>query len=57
MPPIKKLAAWLLTILLGFAILTEPNKAAENTGPILDFAITGIKNVFVFFGAVLSYIA
>ncbi|MCA0228039.1 hypothetical protein LCH21_01110 [Patescibacteria group bacterium] len=54
MPPTKKIAAWAAVVLLIYAVLTSPDDTAGKVGPVLDFAFNGVKNVFVFFNALLT---
>ena len=54
MPPTKKIAAWAVVAFLVYAVLTSPEDTAGKVGPVLDFAFNGVKNVFVFFNALLT---
>lgn len=54
MPPVKKIAACAAVLFLVYAILTYPVETAGKVGPVLDFAFNGVKNVFVFFNALLT---
>lgn len=54
MPPVKKIAAWAAVLFLVYAILTYPVETAGKVGPVLNSAFNGVKNVFVFFNALLN---
>ena len=54
MPPVKKIAAWAAVLLFVYAVLTSPEDTAGKVGPVLDFTFNGVKNVFVFFNALLN---
>lgn len=54
MPPIKKIVAWAVTIFLLYAILAQPSRAADIVGSTWDVVYDGVKNIFVFFSALLK---
>lgn len=54
MPPIKKIVVWLIVIFLGYAVLTQPNTAAEMVRSAWDIAFGGVRNIFTFFSQLLK---
>lgn len=53
-PPIKKIALWLLTIFLLYAILTSPDEAANIVNSCWDVVFNGVMNIGIFFDSLLS---
>ena len=53
MPPIKKIVLWLIVLFLLYAILTNPNDAAEIVGSVWDILRKASRNIFRFFDALL----
>lgn len=54
MPPIKKILTWILVIFFVYAILTNPDSAADIFRSIWDVIYGGVRNIFEFFNALLT---
>ena len=54
MPPIKKIVTWILVIFLLYAILTNPDAAADIVGSAWDIIYSGLQNIFSFFNELLQ---
>ena len=53
MPPVKKIALWLVVIFLLYAILTSPEDAASIFGSAWDVVANGVRNIGRFFDSLL----
>lgn len=52
-PPIKKIVLWLLTIFVIYAILTNPESAADMVGSAWDILASGVTNIGTFFDSLI----
>ena len=52
-PPIKKIVLWLLVIFLLYAIMTNPESAANMVGNAWDIIYGGVQNIFRFFDSLI----
>lgn len=54
MPPVKKIAMWLLVVFLLYAILTSPESAANIFRSAWQVITNGLGNIAEFFDSLIN---
>jgi hypothetical protein len=53
MPPVKKIAMWLVVIFLLYAVITSPRDAADIFTSAWDVLVGGVRNIAAFFDSLI----